>query len=52
MAVTRISVANVIFDIPTSSFFAEGVMKIGLVRELDVVDSWEGKLTSKSKLNN
>ena len=51
MAMTRISVANVMFDIPTSSFLAEGVMKIGLIRAV-VVDSWEGKLTSKNKMNN
>ena len=51
MAVTRITVANVIFDIPTSSFLTEGVMKIGLFRAV-VVDSWEVRLTSKNKMNN
>ena len=51
MAMTRISVANAMFDIPTSSFLEEGVIKMGLIRAVVVV-SWEVRLTSKNKMNN
>ena len=51
MAMTRIRVANAMFDIPPSSFLEEGVIKMGLIRAV-VVDSREVRLTSKNKLYN
>jgi hypothetical protein len=48
IATTRIRVAKAMFDIPPSSFWAEGVMKMGFSRPV-VEDSGEVRLASKNK---